>query len=285
MNVSYVSPAGSDSADGLTPDTARRTIVGGLAALPGPGRVVLDYGTVDTGGTVDLTRRVGVTVEGQGGAFVDSVAAPTVVRHTQAGTSPAFRLASSKGVTLREFRLVHTDPGFTGYLVDAGSSGGYPASAWLLDRLFVGSVGLRTAVGLCLDATVYGQVSRCVFEDLVVHIQGGLNPLSFCNSVAVRDCWFRGHTVRAIRNLVAGPWTVDNCVFEARYGGSAGAIANDPGYVTGPAAFQRAKPSGSSNSSAGSYPSGSVASATSRSPVRNTSRARSIALMPAASPS
>lgn len=229
--IIYVSPRGSDANDGLTWGTAKLTLVGGLAALTGPGFIQLGAGTIDTGGSVDLSGRLNVTIAGLGGN-TGGAAPATLLRHTAAGATSIINAVNSGGCVFRDFQLLYTNAGFTGYCIDLRNTAAGATALWGVVNCFVGGGVTNQTAAACvaIDNAHSGIIQNCNFFGAQVGVLGRSAAGTFSNAIKILQCHFVSNVVRHISNVGEG-WSIDACTFEALLSGAAGGIINDAAIV------------------------------------------------------
>lgn len=229
--IIYVSPRGRDTNDGLTWGTAKLTVVGGLAALTGPGVIQVGAGIVDTGGQVDLTGRLNVTIAGLGGN-TGGAAPATIIRHTGTGATSIINAINSGGCIFRDFQLLYTNALFTGVCIDLRDLAGGANALWVVSNCFVGGGVSNATAAACVavDNAHSGIIQNCNFFGAVVGVLGRSGAGTFSNAIKILNCHFVSNGTRHISNIGEG-WTIDTCTFEALVGGAAGAIINDAAVI------------------------------------------------------
>lgn len=225
----FVSPRGDDAWDGLTLGTAKLTLAAGLAALSGPGTIQLAAGTISTGGQINLDGRVGVTIQGMGGATAGASPA-TIVSHSGSGATAVISMRSSYGCKLVGFMLLCTNAGFTGDVIDLRLTSS-STSLWQISDLYIGGTGgCVPASGINCGNSQDGIIAFSNIVGCTVGIKGRSIAGDFSNAIVVWRSRFSGATTASVQNIGEG-WMIGGCNFAAIAGGKAGAILNGAGIV------------------------------------------------------
>lgn len=146
----------------------------------------------------------------------------TVLKFT--GTvGPFLNLKSSTSVTIEGFRIVHSDAGFTGYLLDGSHGTGSDTSDLLITKCHFGSYTglLNTARGIQFNQVISSAITNCTFDSLVNAIDGQ-DPSggSYSNVIYINQCQFSSLSSDAVR-YCGESWTFTSNTFEPTTTGTA----------------------------------------------------------------
>lgn len=231
--VMFVTPRGNDANDGATLSTAKATIQAALAALGGPGRIQLGYGTFSTPDVIDVSARVGVQICGVGGVTAGATP-PTSIIYTGTGAQ-AINAQSSVGFRLRDVMVLYSNAAFTGVVVDfRQAAGGMGTALPAIEDCYIGGAqGQATAAA---GVALHGSYGVSIRNSLIHHCINGVKGLddsgatSYATGITLDNVHFLYNVQAHVRNVNQG-WVVLGCIFEQLLNGSAGAIKQDPGYV------------------------------------------------------
>lgn len=225
--IIYCSTNGSDTNDGLSWKTAKLTLTAAAAALSGPGTIMLGKGTISTGGTVDLSSRVGVSIVGMGSTSAGATPA-TLVTHSAADASAAINLGHSSGCRVSGFYLLASNAAYTGALLDLHTTSGAATTLWAIRDMVVDGGTGGGGTGISLSWTQDGSITDCNIIRNNVGIAGRVDATAQTNVVAVRSCRFGSNVTAHVTNI-GEAWEFSNCNFEALSAGGPGSIINTAG--------------------------------------------------------
>lgn len=228
--------------DGVTDDAdAINAAVAAAAASGRGGRIIFPPGhTFAFGSPIVLDGLHTIALEGQclpqGLGVTES---NTTLLYTGTGTDAAISAKGTQGVALRNLRVMNSDAGFTGYLVDLSGTTNDTNNA-LVDGCQFQGVDLshgNAAGGLLLNKAISSTVHNCQFSYMALGIRG-VTSASYSNAIRVIDCKFvQLSSDSAIRNA-GQQWKVDGCTFEPNQAGKACMYAEDNGFTAyGPVTF------------------------------------------------
>lgn len=203
--------------NGQADDTGAIQAAFNAASVPlgqaGGGTVLIPAGIYRCAGPLFLDGRSDVVIEGHG-----------ELRYS--GTGPAFiTMKSAQRISWRNLRITYSNPGFTGNLVSAGTTGMDPGYLWFDNVSLMGVDGATSARALIdLYAAIIVEIARCRF----VHAQLGIFGCypSYANVVGIRACTFFQMGTAAIKNA-GESWVVDGCCFEPLTNGRGVAYVQD----------------------------------------------------------
>ena len=210
--------------DGATDDSTAIELTISAAIVRGGGIVQFGSGVFVCSTDIMLDEQFGITLAGEG-------CSPTIhnngtVLKFTGSVGPFISVRSSHQITLRDLRIVHSNAGFSGYLVDGSQSIASDTSGLLIDRCSFGSYTglLHTASGLQFDKVISSTVRDCTFDSLATAIDGQ-SPAggSYANVITVQNCHFGDITNVPVR-YCGETWSFLGNTFEPRVGGIAGAI-------------------------------------------------------------
>lgn len=227
----FVTPRGNDSNDGLTLQTAKLTLASAVTALGGnPGKIVLGYGTISTGGSIDLSGTTGVVIEGGGSPSAGGLPI-TRVTHNVASASPAIELKNSIGARVSGFYLVNLNAGFTGPLINLSTTSGLATTLFRIKDMIIDGGTSAGGVGISASGAQNGSIENCNIIRNTVGLAGRVNSAAQTNVITVSGCRFGSNTTANLTNIGYG-WTISGNNFEQLSGGGAGGIVNASGVTT-----------------------------------------------------
>jgi hypothetical protein len=151
------------------------------------------------------------------------------------GTTPAFKLSSTRGIRFEGLFIQAASASFTGWLIDAQKTPGGSDTAYLgISDCTIGGAYATAAALVCLNGAHDVAFDRVQFYSAQVGVLGkltqGIDPTGgFAISVQFNSCSFALFTTSAIRNADES-WDI-NAVFEPSPTGGASAYSHAPGIL------------------------------------------------------
>lgn len=205
--------------DGATDDSAALTAV--LAALPSTGGVVtLPRGHYKFSTPIEITSKLGVTIEGAGGRYnVNYANSSTILEYTGSGSTPAIKVDTNdaRNFRMRNIALTYSNPLFTGSLLNLGDT---IMSGCTFENVYFGGPGLTSGTALysalaCVtaDCAEFFTFDKCYFTEAQYGYLGGNVQQS---GVKFRDCVFGDLTIAQIRSTAFQgiAWEIAGCGFD-----------------------------------------------------------------------
>lgn len=213
-----VGPASSAAAN----TAALNALISDIPKIAGPAtaaglRVYLPRGVIDYNGQILATNLFATKFYGEGAKAAYNNCGATMLRYTGSGSTSAFSVGSSNGLTFEGIHFSYNSPTFTGHLIDHYRvlGGGDTAMIAYRDCAFQGIETAYSAASLVCGRSSHNTTfDACQFGLATVGFLGLQNPVDdFCNSVTFsNECVFL-MTPTAISNVDEG-LNVTGCVFE-----------------------------------------------------------------------
>lgn len=209
-------------ANGTDDDAA--AITAAIGALPASGGLVFFAAkTYAVDSMLDLDGLAGIQLVGANAKLVFRVT----------GATTGLSMRSATRCRLQGLTLVHTDPAWTGKLVDMGSAAADPDTSMNTVRecyLAMPQNAGSAAVGVALPNSYGTRLEHLLITGGAVAIDGVTSVSDFVNATLIDDVNFQYQNLVPIRNLGAGEAgnTIRNCTVEPLLSGHAGFYAQDP---------------------------------------------------------